>query len=68
MAVNGMGSLHSFLNEGGGELVNIKFFPGTGRGLRPEALAKEAEVCTRRAFSNGLVNKPPMSEMVKASL
>jgi len=68
MSVNGMESLHSFLNEEGRELVNVKFFPGTGRGVRPETVAKEAQACIKRAFASGLADNPPMSGRPKASL
>lgn len=68
MTANRMDSLHSFLNEGGRELQNVKFFPGTGRGTTVEDMAKEAEEAIRRAFQQGCVDEPPQSGRAKASL
>lgn len=68
MAANGMEAFHSFLKEEGRSLVNIKFFPGTGRGIRPECMAGEAKAAIKRAFASGLKDVPPVSGLVKASL
>lgn len=68
MSVNRMERLHSFLVEEGRELVNIKFFPGTGRGISSEQVAEAAEGAIRRAFTGGLVDRPPISPRAKTSL
>lgn len=42
MSTSGQEKLHSVLFVEGMELVNVKFFPGTGRGLSADTLAAEA--------------------------
>jgi len=68
MSTNRMEELHSFLTEGGRELVNVKFFPGTARGLNNSQVAEEARAAFSRAFDGGLQDCPPMSGQEKASL
>lgn len=57
--------LHSFLNEEGRELVNIKFFPGSDPTLTDEQLAEEGKKAFKRAIAGGLVNAPPHSGRAK---
>ncbi|WP_158516208.1 hypothetical protein [Bosea vaviloviae] len=54
-------TLHSSLNEGGRELLNVKFIVGTGRGLRREQVEGAAKEAVKRAFARGLVDAPPMA-------
>lgn len=61
-------TLHSFLFEEGRELVNIKFFPGSDRGLTKDQLEAAASDALRRAFEGGLVNNPPFTGKVKGPL
>lgn len=68
MTASRMERLHSFLREEGRELKNIKFIPGTSRGLTGEQVAEEAEASLRRVFKDGLVDKPPMSGRIRASM
>ena len=65
MAENRVEQLHSFLNEEGRELVNIKFFPGRDPTLTDEQLAEEGKKAIRRAFAGGLVDAPPHSGRAK---
>ena len=53
-------SLHSLLFEEGRELVNIKFFPGTDRGLTPARLKDAAQRAMQSAFDGGVKNMPPV--------
>lgn len=52
-------TLHSLLFDEGRELVNIKFFPGTDRGLTPARLKEAANKAIRAAMAGGLKNVPP---------
>lgn len=56
-------TLHSSLNEGGRELINVKFIVGTGRGLRRDQVEQAAKSAVKRAFDSGLIDNPPMSNM-----
>jgi hypothetical protein len=67
MVVNRVEDLHSFLSGEGRELVNIKFIPGTSRGLTDEQLAEEARSAIGRAFAGGLVDKPPRAARAEDS-
>jgi hypothetical protein len=49
MDKSGRDTLDSVLFEDGTELVNVKFFPGTGRGLSAETLSSEAAKALRSA-------------------
>lgn len=51
--------LHSLLFADGRELVNIKFLPGSDRGLTPARLKEAAANAIAAAFGGELVNKPP---------
>lgn len=63
----GMEKLQALLCADGRELVNIKFFPGSGRGLTPDSLADAA--CELLAVDLGnLVDNPPLSGLAKTSL
>jgi hypothetical protein len=67
MPTNEMECLHSFLNEGGRELKNVKFFPGTSRGLTGDQMVSAACAAIRNAFARGLPDEPPMTGKVKVS-
>ncbi len=67
MSASRMEGLHSFLNEEGRELVNIKFFPGTARGLTMDQIEEEAKGAIKRALKAGLRDTPPVSGFEKAS-
>ena len=60
--------LNSLLFKEGRELVNIKFFPGTDRGLTKAQLQEAGEIALRSALDGGLVNNPPVSGRKKAKL
>ncbi len=65
--MKGMERLHCLLNDKGRQLVNVKFFPGSGRGLTDSQLAEAAcEMLTGLDFDN-LVDGPPFSGVVKGS-
>lgn len=68
MTVRGLEKLHSLLNAEGRELVNIKFIPGTDRGLTPEQLAEAAHTALSAALAGNLVDAPPLSGRVKSSI
>ncbi len=67
MAIDRMEQLHSFLNEEGRELVNIKFISGDSRGLTDEQLAEEARNAIKRAIVGGLIDQPPRAVQLQAS-
>jgi len=52
-------TLHSLLFAEGRELVNIKFFPGSDRGLTPARLKDAAAAALAAAFAGDVVNTPP---------
>lgn len=60
--------LHSLLFAEGRELVNIKFFPGTDRGLTAARLSDAAEEAIRLALDGDMVSNPPVTGMVKCKL
>jgi hypothetical protein len=68
MAESGMERLQSVLFNEGRDLVNIKFIPGSNRGLTPDQLGEAASVALKSVFSKDLVDKPPSSGRPKASL
>lgn len=61
-------SLHSFLFEEGRELVNIKFFPGSDRGLTKHRLEAAVNKALRSALLKGEVNEPPRTGRAKRKL
>ncbi len=64
--IKGMEKLQTLLTSGGGELVNVKFFPGNGRGVTADQMAEaacELLACDRENLSDN----PPKSGLVKAS-
>ena len=63
----GMENLHTLLSGDGRELVNVKFFPGTSRGVTDSQLAEAASELLRVDFEH-LVDNPPMSGIAKASI
>ena len=63
----GMDDLQTLLSGNGRELVNVKFFPGTGRGLSDGQMAEAACDLLRVDFDN-LVDNPPVSGVSAASL
>lgn len=68
MTVRGLEKLHSLLNAEGRELVNIKFIPGTERGLTADQLAEAAQAALSAALAGDLVDNPPMSGQAKSSI
>jgi hypothetical protein len=62
-----MGKLHSLLFEQGRELVNIKFFPGTDRGLTASKLCEAAAGALHSALEKGPKDAPPRSGKAKTS-
>jgi hypothetical protein len=68
MTERGVEKLHTLLFGGERELVNIKFFPGSDRGLTADQLAGEAESSISTALAGDLVDNPPLSGVTKASL
>lgn len=60
--------LHSLLFEGVRELVNIRFFPGTNRGLTDQQMRDEAAIGIAAAFERGSIDSPPMSGQEKTIL
>lgn len=68
MPESGKQKLLSLLFGEGRKLVNIKFFPGTDRGITSDQLCGEAEAMIRAALSGNLVDKPPLSGRRKSSI
>jgi hypothetical protein len=68
MAESGKEKLLSLLFGDGRELVNIKFFPGTDRGLTSDQLCGEAEGMLRAALTGELIDNPPLSGRQKTSI
>jgi len=68
MAESGKEKLLSLLFQEDRELVNIKFFPGTERGLTSDQLCGEAGTMLRAALAGGLVDNPPLSGREKSSI
>jgi hypothetical protein len=60
MTMRSMDQLHDFLSSGKRELVNVKFFPGSNRGLTSEQLASAAMELLSDKDSD-LTNNPPVS-------
>ena len=60
--------LNSLLFEEGRELVNIKFFPGSNRGLTSEQLAGATASAIRSAIDKGPLNNPPRTGAEKLTL
>lgn len=68
MDMSGTQRLNALLFSGGRELANIKFFPGSKKGLAVDELHGAAADAIKSAFSGGIVNSPPMSGHAKTSL
>jgi hypothetical protein len=68
MPERGMEKLHSLLVAEGRELVNIKFFPGSDRGLTADQLAEAAQAALAAALNSELVDNPPVSGQAKSSI
>jgi hypothetical protein len=68
MTEGGMARLHSLLFTGERELVNIKFFPGSDRGLTPDQLGEAAHKALSAALAAGPVDNPPLSGRKKTSI
>lgn len=60
--------LHSLLFHQGRELVNIKFFPGTDRGLTSARLQEAAAHALEAALAGGLQSNPPVRQHAAQSL
>lgn len=65
---SGMEKLHSLLFEEGRGLENIKFFPGTDRGLTPDQMCEAAQAAIHAALARGPHDNPPTSGRKKTSL
>ncbi|MEE9388529.1 MAG: hypothetical protein V3U96_07950 [Paracoccaceae bacterium] len=61
-------SLHSLLFEEGRQLENIKFFPGTDRGLTAEKLCNAADKAIRSALDKGPIDVVPHTGREKTSI
>lgn len=71
MSESGKTKLHSVLFDGCKELRNVKFFPGTGRGLTSDELggaAADALNCAIDAWRAGEPSCPPVTGMPKRQL
>jgi hypothetical protein len=71
MNESGKMKLHSLLFDGEKELGNVKFFPGTGRGLTSDELAgaaADALKCAVDAWQAGAASCPPVTGMEKRQL
>lgn len=71
MIENGMSKLHSLLFTGEEELVNVKFFPGNGRGLTRDQLAgagADMIQAARSAWREGKPSNPPRTNTEKTLL
>lgn len=71
MNASGRDKLNSVLFCDEQTLVNVKFWPGTGRGLSSDALAEEAAGAlqsARDAWSQRVPSKAPSTGMRKQSL
>jgi hypothetical protein len=69
MAESGLERLHSLLFGKERELKNVKFCPGSNRGLTAEQLSGEAAAMLEAAFAKGdLVDNPPLSGRQKTSI
>ena len=62
MSVSGMDELLTLLfNSEGRELKNIKFFPGTDRGLTSDQMGEAAAKAIKSALAKGPKDNPPHS-------
>lgn len=68
MANDNIGALHPLLFEEGRELLNIKFHPGTNRGLTKGQVADATCAAIRSALAKGPVNNPPLTGRSRARL
>ena len=66
MALDCANALHALLSEGGRELQNIKFLPGT----KPtkDGMCKEATRVIGSAMKRGLPHEPPHTGVEKSKL
>ena len=62
------GKLHSLLFDEERELVNIKFFPGTDRGLTANQLSDAAADAIRSVLSRKVSHNPPSTGQQKVQL
>lgn len=67
MSKRGMDKLHALLFGTERELVNIKFFPGSDRGLTSDKLAGAAADAISAALNGDKIDNPPVSGLPKAS-
>lgn len=68
MAMSGKDELLTLLFDEGRELMNIKFFPGTARGLTSDQMCEAAANAIRSALAKGPVDNPPLSGRVRSIL
>lgn len=68
MSENEVAKLHRVLSNGERQLENIKFFPGSNRGLTTGEISRAATVALENILSKPLVDAPPMSGRAKTSI
>lgn len=68
MTNGGKEKLLALLSGESRKLVNVKFMPGTDRGLTADQIAGTAADALEAAFSKGLIHEPPMSGLPKITL
>ncbi len=68
MTERGVEKLRALLFGEERELANLKFFPGSARGLMADQLAGEAESSISGALTGDMNDNPPLSGVTKASL
>src|ERR1700744_4370200 len=60
--------LHTLLFNQGRELVNIKFLPGTARGLTSNRLRAAAAEAIESAIADGMKDAPPITGVKKIAM
>lgn len=68
MTMSGKEKLLSLLFDEGRELINFRFFPGTGRGITADQMCEAAANAINSALDKGLVDNPPLSGRVSSIL
>lgn len=68
MHESGTDRLLSLLFDGERGLANIKFFPGTDRGLTSDRLCSAAHDAIAEAIAKGLPDEPPTTGMPKRTV
>jgi hypothetical protein len=68
MSSCGTDKLHALLFEGARELENVRFFPGSDRGLTAAQLRAEAAAMIAAALAGPMVDNPPVTGRQKTSI